>query len=132
MDPHIGYCRLDQIRRNRTVKPLRELPDDVTAPIASNGVATFLDWMRQQRQGDRSRRINTEELIKRSHQAELDRDAKLQARLIQSHTTRNDAVTKGVRELSGKHFNFIHVQSVLICYYLLCIDMYRTRRHFIK
>lgn len=88
------------------MRPLRELPSHPGAPIASSGVDTFKDWMKQQRAVDRSHRINTEELIKASHQAQLDRDEKLHERVAQLHAIRTKKVTKDVSELSGTQFDF--------------------------
>jgi hypothetical protein len=102
VDPRLGFCRLDVILKNKTVKPLRALPSDPAAPISSNGVDTFGDWMRQQYTADRSHRINTEELIKTSQQAHLEREEKLQVRLRKSHAARAVQVTKAVNELSGR------------------------------
>jgi hypothetical protein len=118
-DPRIGYCRLDIIRTNKTMLPLRELPDNFAAPISSNGVATFNDWMGQKSKVDRSRRINTEELVKASHEAHLDREGKLHERVQQILAGRTATVLAGVAELSGTQFLLLFIDV------LMCI-MYRT------
>lgn len=102
LDPRLGMCRLDAIKRNKTVKPIRALPSDPAAPISSNGVDSFGAWIQQQHTTDRSHRINTEELIKASQQAHLDREETLQDRLRQLHAKRAKKVTTDVNALSAR------------------------------
>jgi hypothetical protein len=106
-DPRLGYCRLDVIRRNKAIQPLRALPADLSAPISSYDVDTFSQWMGQQYKVDRARRINTEELIKASQQAHLDRSEELLERVRRIQVVRTERVTKEVAVLSGTRWYYL-------------------------